>query len=134
MWHSLQLKVILCCCLIMGSYEISLADDMFIATSSTFRLNKKTIQSFVKEAKAGSAEAAFKLYQHYDFVDLDQRNGEKWLKMAAGYNHPIAQYNLAARYLMQKRLKDAMTWALKAKENKHSKADRLIEEIKQKMK
>lgn len=63
--------------------------------SDRFRIENSDISRIEKEALSGSSDAAFKLYQYYEFWVEDDEKSTYWLKIAAEYNHPIAQYNLA---------------------------------------
>lgn len=70
-----------------------------LSGNESFDIKNSELSKIKREAYNGAADAAFRLYQYYDFVRLDYKEGMYWLTVAAENGHPVAQYNLARRLL-----------------------------------
>ena len=85
-----------------------------------------------KKVEQGDKDAAFRLYQYYSLVILDDQQGHQWLMKAAQSGHPIAQYNLSVSLLENGKRSDAAFWAKKASDNGVELSDELSELINEK--
>ncbi|MBE6401423.1 MAG: SEL1-like repeat protein [Verrucomicrobia bacterium] len=78
------------------------------------------LDAVLKAAEAGDAEAQFRLYLHYALSGTgDEEKSLKWLIRAAESEHADAQNILAARYMREHRIEDALKWWEKAAGNGH---------------
>lgn len=92
------------------------------ASETVFSENESGIDFDVvlKAAEAGDAEAQFRLYLHYALSGTgDEEKSLKWLIRAAESEHADAQNILAARYMREHRIEDALKWWEKAAGNGH---------------
>jgi len=48
------------------------------------------------KAKAGDAQAAYRLFKYYYWEKIDEKIGMHWLRVAANQGHVMAQYNLGS--------------------------------------
>jgi TPR repeat protein len=111
--------------------------ESFICINESFVIDKKNIHKLELEALKGSPKIAFKLYQYYDFIELDHTIGFYWLNIAAENGHPIAQYNLATELFEGSDLKNktrAQFWAKMAAQNGVREAIELLKELERKEK
>jgi len=58
-------------------------------------LHPKEIAELIRQAGRNDRDAAFKLSVFYGATMGDDRSHEAWLRIAAGMEHPIAEFNLA---------------------------------------
>jgi hypothetical protein len=71
-----------------------------ITGANIFLLSEKEIKDYKNNVKnERNANAAFKLYQHYQLAVYNEDEAFKWLKKAASLDHLNAQYNLSLYYL-----------------------------------
>lgn len=78
------------------------------------------LDAVLKAAEAGDAEAQFRLYLHYALSGTgDGEKSLKWLIRAAESEYADAQNILAARYMQEHRIEDALKWWEKATGNGH---------------
>ena len=75
------------------------------------------------------AGAALKLYEYYTFsIVHEERNQEKFLRLAAIHGNKFAQHNLAYICYQNKQFDEAYAWAQKAKAGGHY-SDDLLDQI-----
>lgn len=103
-----------------------------VSTGSTYFLSETDIHLLEKKAEKGDKDSAFKLYQYYSLVALDEKIGYQWLVKAAENGHPIAQYNLSVSLLTNGKISDAAFWARKASDNGVELSDELNKLINEK--
>jgi len=65
----------------------------FINPSMSFYLNETQIAENTQAALKGDADAAFKNYQYYNFLERKSQLPAHWLLVAALLEHPIAMHN-----------------------------------------
>lgn len=74
-----------------------LFDESAQSTASSYNLEQKEIEDLSVRAKAGYADAAFRLHLYFKFVTLDVGQSNKWLCRAAELGHSVASGNLLKR-------------------------------------
>ncbi|PJK10931.1 hypothetical protein CO614_03350 [Lysobacteraceae bacterium NML120232] len=85
-----------------------------VSSGSTFYLNAEEVKDMTLRADNGDKEAAFRLYQYYEFSVLDDEQSIKWLEKSAGLAHEVAQYNFVKSLLDQGREMEAADWVRRA--------------------
>lgn len=99
------------------------------SSGSIYGLPDERKEILMKEANSGDKDAAFTLYQHFAFSQLNDLEENKWLEIAARNGHIGAQYNLAVRFKEKRQLEKALYWANEALKNGEVDAAKLIDEI-----
>lgn len=100
-----------------------------ISTASIYALDRESISFLEEEARKGNKDAAFRLYEYYSLVILNEDMAYEWLLKSAEAGHSIAQYNLAIFLLQKDRDSEAAYWAKKARDNGVSLSDELTDLI-----
>ena len=120
-----------------NSADNSKQNDKPIAGNQAFMIAKADLPKFKTEALEGSPDAAFKLYQFYEFVQLDAKESLYWITISAENGHPIGQHNLAYMLMddpdLNSRLR-ARYWAKQSVRNGNKDALELLKEIDNKKK
>jgi len=89
------------------------------------------------EAARGGADAAFKLYEYFEYGVADKISAVKWLRVAAEKGHVVAQFNLG--YLLAQgekaaELKEAKKWLLLAEAGRFQRATAALKDLSDKAK
>jgi len=71
------------------------SDQKIMFTTQPFMLDEPEIVSLGKSALLGSPTDAFRLYEHYNLVEIDLAKTRFWVQIAAENGHVVAQYNYA---------------------------------------
>jgi uncharacterized protein len=82
--------------------------------NASLELSAEQIVTYTKNAQAGDAIAAWKLYLYYSIASNDQENGLRWLTKSAELDNPNAQYNLGCSYLGLHDIAKARYWFQRA--------------------
>lgn len=94
----------------------------------SFNLSPQEIATLSSKAKAGEADAAFKLAEYYEYYETDWEQNFYWMKIAAEADHTLAQRGLGNIYKRKGDLEQALYWYKKAAE----KGDEIsIDEVKE---
>ncbi len=101
-----------------------------ISTATTFSLTSAEIESLKTEAKKGDNNAAFRLYEFYEFSDYNLEKSKLWELKSAELGNTAAQYNVAVSFFDSSQFEQALFWCEKAKLGGNEKAKNLREKIK----
>ena len=104
--------------------------DAVASSGSTYALSSDGVAALESAALDGDRIAAFRLYQYYAYSHYNTAKENKWLERAARLGHPVAQYNLAQRYLEDKDFRNAHHWAERLQSRDPKRAKHLLAEIK----
>ena len=103
-----------------------------ISSNECFQIKKSKIDKYKKDALLGSEEAAFKLFEFYEFYKNDSEKSFYWVRIAAENGHAISQHYYSY-FLLKKGTKEfrlrAIYWAKKSYENGNKDALDLLNEI-----
>ncbi|HOS41718.1 MAG TPA: hypothetical protein PLG31_18460 [Spirochaetota bacterium] len=101
--------------------------------SMEFDIKKPELPVLEKEALLGSPDAAFKLFQYYNFTVSENEKTMYWLTIAAENGNSVGQHNLAYKMYMKNENPNnklrAIYWAKKSISNGNQKARLLLAEI-----
>ncbi len=68
--------------------------------NSPYLISDKDLPEVEQQARAGDADAAFRLYLHYDLGRMDSgHEAYSWLTLAASNGNVAAQYNLGYTFI-----------------------------------
>lgn len=104
--------------------------------SQTYELKTDEILLLEKDALLGSGDAAFKLFQYYEFVERDIKNSLYWLTISAENGDYRGQYNLAYTLMLDSNVHSllrAKYWIIKVVNIGNKDAVELLEEINDKL-
>ena len=134
--------MVVCACSSLRSGEGEDAD--LTMGNASLEIPASEIAHLELEALRGSRDAAFRLYQHHEFVKLDYKAALYWVSIAAENGHPIGQYafgfmlsdharaEVLGRGTAEERVRDrerAVFWLKRSAENGNERALELLEEI-----
>lgn len=103
-----------------------------IAGASSFYLSGADLDSTIEKAMAGDAEAALRIYRHYELGKADPVSAFPWLHIAANRGNVDAQYVMGYTYAytgLFKNLALARFWLNEAARNGSPKAKALLGEL-----
>lgn len=104
------------------------------STETVFSLMRDELESLIIEANNDDKNAAFRLYQFYEFSVRDEKEADKWILSAAELGHKTAQYNLSKKFYQSQLYFDSLPWCNKAIQNGHSEAQELLRQIQKNLK
>jgi TPR repeat protein len=127
---------------ISGELIMSCKDDKQknepILPVNSFHIDKSELPKLEKEALLGSPEAAFKLFQYYEYYMIDNKQSLYWVTISAENGHVIGQHNLAYMlYVNNNGVKDILRshfWVKKSFSAGNKEALELLKEIESKVK
>jgi len=92
---------------LMGCSRVPDSNDINkpIAGVQRFILTTDEIKKLTIEAENGKLDAAYKLFEYYDFGDMDYEKSIYWLMKAAENGHISAQSILGRAYVQHPRFK-----------------------------
>lgn len=126
--------------ILAGGLLMSCKDDKQknkpILPSDSFYIEKSELPKLEKEALLGSPNAAFKLFQYYEFYKSNNDKSLYWVTISAENGHVIGQHNLAYTLFMNNQdvndILRARFWAKKAVSGGNEEALDLLKEIESK--
>ncbi|WP_377355233.1 hypothetical protein [Phenylobacterium terrae] len=86
-----------------GDRQPTVEETVFESTGTVYALSSADRDQLVLRARKGDAEAAYRLWQYYDFAGgedgipdaSDKSNARHWLEAAASRGHEFALFDLA---------------------------------------
>ena len=98
-----------------------------------YQLTDSQIADLAVRANQGDTKAAMRLGFYYDFVAGDHDSAYTWLRKAADYGDPKAQFNLGVRTFGKggsEACGDARYWFPLAQQNGFAKAEKELDRLK----
>jgi len=100
----------------------------------SLRIPEDQIAEMVANAQACDKDAAFKLFEHYHYIENERSAAMAWLTKAAELGHTAAQYNLGNIYSGafepdSKDLPKARFWLQQAAANGENAAETKLQEL-----
>lgn len=99
------------------------------SSATAFSLNKQQVSDFEKEALAGSAEKARRLYDYYATAQVDLQQARAWLIVCAENGEPVCQYNLGFVLSREKQKIRSIFWLTLSLKGGNQAANDLLKEI-----
>ncbi|WP_157476145.1 hypothetical protein [Lysobacter sp. Root690] len=99
------------------------------SSATVFSLSEQQVSDFEKEALAGSAEKARRLYDYYAITRVDLQQARAWLIVCAENGEPVCQYNLGFVLNQEKQNVRSVFWLTRSLENGNQAANDLLKEI-----
>jgi len=103
MWHCSASILILFCLLGCTREKDHKGTIGPVAGNSSFDLSSQEEAELLAKAKNGDNDAAYRLYEYYNFVRLDFEQSFFWIEKAAERGNAKAQYNLGVILLDRER-------------------------------
>jgi TPR repeat protein len=119
--------------LVVLLFYLSIKNKEEVGGVQRYALSHNELELLTESAENGNADAAYKLYGYYEFVENDYRVSIKWLTVSAQLGNAKAQYNLGVHFMYDDEDKNPAKgtyWLKKAAENGDAAAIALLKEIK----
>jgi TPR repeat protein len=105
-----------------------------LSLNSSLRIPEAQIAQAISSAHAGDSDAAFRLFQHYHYIEHNRASALVWLTKAAELGHSVAQYSLGQEYSgafhpEMKDLPEARFWLQKAAANGVKEAEEKLRQL-----
>ncbi len=105
-----------------------------LSGASSFDISADERTELKAAASKGDADAAFRLYEYYDFVALDPDEAKAWLRRSAELGNRTAQYNLGVLLLESAEpgsgeQAEAIEWLERARSSGSEKAQKKLDSL-----
>jgi hypothetical protein len=127
--------VIFCNIPFMEDVMAKMTSNPPLSSATTYALTQEDIIALTKLVEEnGDSNAAFRLYQYYNFSQYNKEKIKFFLDIAARNGNVVAQNNLSSVYLNENDLDKAYKWAIAAKNNGGEYSDWILKEVQKRRK